>query len=97
MWSLWAASTTRCGQVYLRATSRWYQRARHHQPMHTQRLRQRPGQPRQDHTIGPRPPRPIRRFGQYCHARADAEPEAYEPHLDVDFTQLGEADTEQAA
>jgi hypothetical protein len=34
------------------------QRARRHQPMHTQRLRQHPSQPRQDRTISPRQPRP---------------------------------------
>ena len=39
----------------------------------------------------------INRFGQYATHELDAEPEAYEPHLDVDFTKLGEADTEQAA
>jgi hypothetical protein len=37
------------------------------------------------------------RFGQYATHELDTEPEAYEPHLDVDFTKLGEADTEQAA
>ncbi|GAA3511458.1 TnpA family transposase [Streptosporangium album] len=39
----------------------------------------------------------INRFGQYATHELDAEPEAYEPHLDVDFTKLDEADTEQAA
>jgi hypothetical protein len=39
----------------------------------------------------------INRFGQYATHELDTEPEAYEAHLDVDFTQLGEQDQEQAA